>query len=109
MYTFAIVALLGLATLKVCDLLEDLIPGLSRFDALLRLAIGVAAILAIDWSMFEGFGISVREDWMGLWGTGLVVGSMATAWRTVLDVVAGYTGSDEGAGHDHRGHPRVAA
>lgn len=109
MYTFAIVALLGLATLKVCDLLEDLLPGLSRFDALLRLAIGVAAILAIDWSMFEGFGISVRENWMGLWGTGLVVGSMATAWRSVLDLVAGFAGSESGSTHDHRGRPRVAA
>src|SRR5919205_4191368 len=81
MYDFAIVALLGLATLKVTDLLEEVVPALARFSAFLRLAIGVAAAVAIDYSLFSGFGISVREHWLGTWATGLMIGSLATAWR----------------------------
>src|SRR5207248_7762355 len=55
MYTFAVVALLGLAVLKIADLLEDFVPGLSRIHALLTYALAVAAAVALDYSMFKGF------------------------------------------------------
>ena len=107
MYHFAVIALLGLATLKVTDLLEDLVPAFSRFSALLRLAVGVAAAVAIDYSVFKGFGIDVRNEAVGTWATGLMIGSIATAWRAAL----GYLGSSEGdATESHRsGRPRMAA
>lgn len=109
MYHFAIVALLGLATLKVCDLLEELVPALDKYNTLVRLAIGVGAAVAIDYSMFAGFGISVREHWMGLWGTGLVIGSMATAWRAALGWLGAITEDGREARHEHHGRPRMAA
>ena len=107
MYHFAVIVLLGLAVLKVVDLLEDLAPGFTRFHALLTFVLAVGACVAIDYSFFEGFGITLRETWMGTWATGLVVGSLATAWR----VVFGYLGSSEGDAPEqrHRGRPRVAA
>ena len=83
MYHFAIVAFLGLATLKVVDLLEDYVPGLDRIHALLTFAVGVAAALALDYSVFRGFGITIRNEAVGKWVTGLVVGSMATTWRAI--------------------------
>ena len=107
MYDFAIVALLGLATLKVTDLLEELVPALARFSAFLRLAIGVVAAVAIDYSLFTAFGVSVREHWLGTWATGLMIGSMATVWR----VAFGWLGASEtdAAEPGRRGRPRMAA
>ena len=107
MYHFAVVALLGLAVLKIADLLEDFVPGLSRIHALLTYALAVAAAVALDYSMFKGFHIDVRDAWMGPWFTGFVIGSLATAWR----VLFGYLGSSEGksAEERHPQRPRVAA
>jgi len=107
MYTFAVVALLGLAVLKIADLLEDYVPGLARFNALLTFALAVGAAVGLDYSMFKAWHISVPDVWMGPWFTGFIIGGMATVWR----VAFGYLGSSEGKSaeerHPHR--PRVAA
>ena len=107
MYHFAVVALLGLAILKVVDLLEDFVPGLTKFHTLITFALAVGACVWADYSMFRGFGITLRKDWMGLWGTGLVVASMSTCWK----VAFGWLGSKEGAEPDvkHPSRPRIAA
>lgn len=107
MYHFAIVALLGLATLKVADVLEEFVPALTRISALLRLGLGVGVAVLIDYSVFAGYGIGVRETWMGTWGTGLMIGSLSTVWRAVF----GFLGAGEGEGTEARrlGRPRVAA
>lgn len=84
MYTFAVVALLGLAVLGVTNLLEELVPGLVRLRRLVTLAVAVGAMAAIDYSLFAGFHVGLREAWMGPLLTGLIVGSLATAWQAVL-------------------------
>ena len=84
MYQFAVVALLGLAVLKVVDLIEELVPGIARFRALATFTLAVAAVVAIDYSVFAGFGVTLREASMGTWITGLIVGSMASAWQAAL-------------------------
>ncbi len=106
MHDFAVVALLGLAVLKVCDLLDELFPAVERIKALLTYVLAVAAAVAIDYSIFSGFGIDVRERWMGTWTTGLIIGSFASVWRVAL----GWLGAEgaEGSGRDH-GRPRMAA
>src|SRR3954465_14610421 len=81
MYTFAVVALLGLAVLKIADLLEEYVPGLARFNALLTFVLAVGATVAMDYSMFKAWHISVPDAWMGPWFTGFIIGSMATVWR----------------------------
>lgn len=109
MYHFAIVALLGLATLKVVDLLEELVPALDRFNTLLRLAIGVVIAVVADYSMVSGFGVSFRENWMETWGTGLVIGSLATVWRACLGWLGAFNEDGSEAHHSHHGRPRIAA
>ena len=84
MYDFAVAALLGLATLKVVDLLEELVPAVSRVRALLTFALAIAVAVALDFSVFAGFDIAVRETWMGTWGTGLIIGSLAAAWQALF-------------------------
>jgi len=105
MYQFAVVALLGLAVLKIADLLEDFLPGLARMNALLTYVLAVAAAVALDYSLFKGFHIGVRESWMGPWFTGFIVGSLATVWR----VIFGYLGSSEGDAPEKRHLHKVAA
>jgi len=107
MYHLAIVTLTGLAILKVADLLDELVPGLARVRTLLIFTLGVTVAVGLDYSMFDGFGIAVREQWMGTWSTGLIIGSMATVWK----VAFGYLGAAEGTpskpGRSER--PRIAA
>jgi hypothetical protein len=90
MYTFAVAALLALATLKVVDLLEGLVPSVAPVRSLLTFAVAIGAAVAIDFSVFAGYDISVRETWMGTWGTGLMIGALATAWQTVFGFLGSY-------------------
>lgn len=107
MYEFAVVALLGLTTLKVADVLVESVPGLTKLRTLLTFTIAVIVAVALDHSMFAGFGIPVREAWMGTVGTGLVIGALAGAWSALL----GWLGTTPvartttGAGE----RPRIAA
>jgi hypothetical protein len=108
MYHFAVVALLGLAMLKIADVLVDLVPSLGRTRTLLTFVLAVATTLALDYSLFAGFGIELREAWMGTVATGLVAGSLAAVWRAVftwLGVTEDKTPEDA---HSTRRH-RIAA
>ena len=107
MYQFATVALLGLAVLKVTDLLEELVPTLARFRTLSTCVLAVAGVVAIDYSVLAGFGISVREAWMGPWTTGLIVGALASAWAGALAWLRSTDRMSTETGVSER--PRIAA
>jgi hypothetical protein len=107
MYHFAVVGLLGLATLKLADIVVELVPPLARVEILLRFVLAVVGVVALDYSMFAGFAITLRESWMGPWFTGLIVGSLASVWGAAL----GWLGSTERSIADAttRERPRIAA
>jgi len=84
MYHFAVVALFGLAILKLADLLVELMPSLGKTRTLLTFALAIATTVVVDYSLFAGFGVELRQPWMGTWATGAVVGSLAGAWSAVL-------------------------
>ncbi len=84
MYHFAVVALFGLAILKLADLLVELVPSLGKTRTILTFALAIAAMVAVDYSLFAGFGVELRESWMGTVATGAIVGALAGAWSTVL-------------------------
>lgn len=91
-YHFAIVALLGLAAYKAVDFLLDLVgveihSGLKK---LVTLGMGVAFTEILDYSVFAAWGIGVRNEWMGPFFTGLMVGSMTYLWHEAIELVAGY-------------------
>ena len=110
MYEFAVVLLLGLATLKVVDLLADLLPGIGQARTLVTFLVATGAVVALDYSVFQGFGITVRENWIGTVVTGLIVGSLTTAWRALFAYL-GLADTSDGAPVERRstGRPRVAA
>ena len=107
MYEFAVVTLLGLVALKVTDLLVDNAPGLDRIRTVLTFTLAIVFTLALDFSMFDGYGIAVREAWMGTVATGLVIGSLSSAWSALLGWFGTTSvGTETKAGN---GRPRIAA
>ena len=109
MYTFAIVVLLGLALFKVVDLLEDLLPALARFHTLVTLVLAVAGTVAMDYSMFSAFHVTLRNSWMGSWTTGLIIAGTTSAWRAAFHWLGSSEGEEPVVRHTAHEHPRIAA
>jgi hypothetical protein len=84
MYDFAVVALLALAVVKVVDFLTDSIAPLARMRSVLTFLGGLGAVWALDYSMFDGFGIAVRNRSTGIWMTGFIVCGATVAWRAMF-------------------------
>jgi len=107
MYDFAIVALMALATVKLVDFLSDAVPQLAKWRSLLTFVVAVGGTLLIDYSIFRGFGISVRNDTVGTWVTGFAVAGMTVPWRALF----GYLTHDRAAADETLGEhtPKVRA
>ena len=100
MYTFAIVALLALATVKLVDFLGDNIPVLHRMRSLVTFVVSLGAVLALDWSMFDGFQTAIDDRDIGVWVTGLCIAGMTTCWRAAFGYLThDHAMSDETLGH----------
>lgn len=85
MYTFAIVSLLALATLKIVDYLDGLYGGLDKIKGLLMFGVAIGAVYLIDFSMFASWGVAVRNDSVGKLVTGFAVAGMTVPWRAVFN------------------------
>lgn len=99
MYTFAIVALLALATVKVVDFLGDNVPVLHRMRSLLTFIVAIVATLVLDWSMFDAFQAPIDDRDLGVWITGFCVAGMTSPWRAVF----GWLTHDHAVGDDTLG------
>ena len=66
MYDFAVVALLALATLKLVDYVTDVVEPVRKFRSLLTFVVAIGATMLLDYSVFAGWGIDIRNaDDMG--------------------------------------------
>jgi hypothetical protein len=92
MYTIAVLALMGLALFKLVDLIEDLVPAMTRFHSLLTIVLGIAGAVGFDYSMTTGLHTGFREAWMGTWATGLAIAGATSLWRALFH----WLGSTEG-------------
>ena len=100
MYTFAVVALLALATVKLVDFLADNIAIADRARSLLTFVIAVRAVVWLNYSMFDGWDIAVRNRDLGMWITGFVVAGGTVPWRALFSYVTHDRAmSDETLGH----------
>lgn len=108
MYNFAVVALLALAVVKTVDFLSDTVEPLHKLRSLLTFVAGFGAVWALDYSMFDGFGIATRSHASGVWMTGFIVTGMTVAWRALF----GYLTHDRAEGDEtlgvHTGLRRAA-
>lgn len=84
MYHFAIIGLLALAAVKLVDYLDDAVDGVSRVKSLLTFGAAVGAVFALDYSVFEAWGVGVREDWIGTLVTGFMVAGLTVPWRALF-------------------------
>jgi len=101
MYTFAVTLLLGLALFKMVDVLEELIPDVTKLHSMVTLGLAIATAFAIDFSMFDGFGVALREGWMGTLFTGAIIAGTTTVWRAAFR----WLGSSEGEEPETRHQP----
>ena len=107
MYEFAVVALLALATLKLVDFVTDAVDPVRKFRSLLTFVIAVGATLLLDYSVFTGWGIDIRNADVGVGVTGFVVAGLTVPWRALF----GYLTHDRAASDETLGentHIRAA-
>ena len=84
MYTFAIIALLGLATVKLVDVLCDYVRPLGQLRSLLTFIVAIGGVWALNFSMFDGWTTAVRNQDVGIVVTGLAVAGITVAWRALF-------------------------
>ena len=107
MNQFAIVALLALAVVKLVDFIDGAIPALSGFRSLFTFVFGIASVWALDYSLFDGFGIATRNRNMAMLVTGFIVAGLTVPWRAMF----GYMTHDRAASDETLGsssHMRAA-
>lgn len=83
MYDFAVVALLALAVVKTADFLSDQFD-LARFRSFLVFLGAIGAVALLDYSVFDRWGIPVRDAEVGMVLTGFMVAGMTVAWRAAF-------------------------
>lgn len=89
MYTFALVLFFGLAVMVVVKLFDRLLRIADEFAAALAVLLGIGAAWLADFDLFASWGFTLRETWIAISFTGLVIGGVAYAFREVVGVIGG--------------------
>jgi hypothetical protein len=110
MHEFATVILLGLAVYAVVNLIRQLGETSRALRIFLDLLLGLVVAWVADYSMFAGWGISLRSAWMGPVATGLVIGGLASLWTEVVALITSYArrSYDEATEIESRIHSKAA-
>jgi hypothetical protein len=101
MYDFLITILLGLALFKIVDLLEEVMPGVTRLHNVVTLVLALVGVWALDYSIFRGYGINLRNADMGVWMTGLFVAGTTSVWRALFHWLGTSEGEEPAVRHMH--------
>ncbi len=83
MYDFAVVALLALAVVKTVDFLSDQL-NLPKFRSILTFIGGLGVAWLLDYSVFAGWGIPVRDADVGMFMTGFMIAGATVPWRAMF-------------------------
>jgi hypothetical protein len=101
MHDFLITILLGLALFKIVDLLEEVMPAITRYHNVVTLVLALGGVWFLDYSMFKGFDIALRNADMGVWVTGLFVAGATSVWRAVFHWLGTSEGEEPAVRHMH--------
>ena len=86
MYTFAVVALMALAIVKVVDFVVEYVGASDRgaLRSVFTFALALGGIWLMDFNMFAEWGMSLRSGTIGVWVTGFTVAGFTVAWRAAF-------------------------
>jgi hypothetical protein len=108
MYTFAVVVLMALAIVKVVDFVMDFLPDMTGVRTLITFVLSIGAVWLLDYSLFDQFGVAIRNHATGVWLTGFMVAGATSAWRALFGYLThDHATLDETLG-DHRPLRKVA-
>jgi len=65
--------------------------------------------VVMDYSMFRGFHVVLRDAWMGPWGTGFAIAGATSAWRAMFHWLGSSEGDAPEVRHAHKGPRSMAA
>lgn len=82
-YDFAILALLALAVVKLVDYVCELID-MKALRTPLTFVAGIGVALLLDYSVFAGWDVAIRDADGGTWVTGFMIAGMTVPWRAVF-------------------------
>ena len=91
MYVFAIAALLGLGILALAMIIERYVMSPEQRPAwmVLLVGLGIGAAWLADFNIWDLWGVTVRQDWIGVTLTGLALAGLAMAWHEALRLLGG--------------------
>ena len=88
MYELGILLFGALVTAKTVDFARHLYKDMNKaMVVLVAMLMGAGYAYLFDFSLFAGWGVGVRTDWMGTLATGLFMGGLAGGWHEVLGVM----------------------
>ena len=97
MYQFAILAFGGLAVWLVGKLLAQHGPDMARASSLVLMAgLGVGYAYLVDYSLFSGWHMGVRNATIGHIMTGFILAGVAMLWDEALDFMRAWSGAHNG-------------
>ncbi|HTR69221.1 MAG TPA: hypothetical protein VMH41_03220 [Mycobacteriales bacterium] len=87
MYAFVVFVGLALALAVVGEVLDEVLPVKAPRALTTTLAVGVAILVswALDYSVFQAFGQTLRAQWMNPVATGVVLVGAGEAIRAILN------------------------
>lgn len=89
MYAFGMLVLLGLAVLVVAEVVHRYLSVAAEFWAFALVVFGVGTAWLADFDLFGVWGLSVRNDTIGITVTGFLIAGVGYFWREVLHFFAG--------------------
>jgi hypothetical protein len=89
MYGFGMIVLLGLAVLAVGAIAYRYLALAREFWALVLVLLGIGAAWMANFDLFGVWGMAVRDHWIAVTLTGLVIGGVGYFWRVILEFFAG--------------------
>lgn len=91
MYVFAIAALLALGAFALAMFADRFVSLAHELWAIVLVGLGIGAAWLADFNVFDLWGITVREPWIGVTLTGLMIGGLALVYRSLGHLARVYT------------------
>lgn len=89
MYTFAVVVLLGLAVMTVIMLFARFLRIADELLVGIAILLGIGTAWVADFNLFASWGFVLREEWIAIVLTGIVISGVAYLFHEVIGLIAG--------------------